>query len=92
MADKVDLDSLLKDKLAQLEMANPTLSEEEAKKQKEELNAELKDIKAVYHSETIPIADKIAQLKKIAIETVKMYNILIDGERFRSGGKAKKSE
>ncbi|MDR3582149.1 MAG: hypothetical protein P4L67_02645 [Candidatus Pacebacteria bacterium] len=62
MADKAQIEDLIKKKLAELEIANPTLSEEEAKKQKAELKAELKGAKDIMNDSAKSVADKIKLL------------------------------
>ena len=70
MADKAQIEDLLKKKLAELEVSNPTLSEEETKKQKEELRNELKYAKDVMKDKDTPISEKIKHLYAYAFEYV----------------------
>ena len=70
MSDKAQLEDLIKKKLAELEISNPTLSEEEGKRQKAELKAELKDAKALIADTTKSLAEKIKLLYSYTLEAV----------------------
>ena len=70
MTEKVQLDELLKKKLAELEVSNPTLSEEETKKQKAEINEDLKPIKEVYNASDKPISEKIKLMLNFLADAV----------------------
>jgi len=70
MEDKAAIGQLLKDKLAQLEMKNPTLSEEEVKRQKAELKAELKDADKIMKDNNIANEEKIKQMYLLLVKAV----------------------
>jgi len=70
MADKAQLEDLIAKKLAELESSNPALSEEEIKKQKDELKKELAPAKSIMKDETKSIAEKIQLLHKLANDYV----------------------
>ncbi len=70
MADKAQIEDLIKKKLAELEISNPTLSEEETKKQKEELRAELKPAKNILDAPDKSTSEKIKMLYNLALEYV----------------------
>lgn len=73
MADKAQLEDLLKKKIAELEISNPTLSEEETKKQKQELKAELVNAKAILDDKAKSLSDKIKLLYNFALEEVRIF-------------------
>jgi hypothetical protein len=65
MAEKGNIEALLKEKLAQLESKNPSLSEEEAKRQKAELKAEMVEADKIFKAEGVTLAEKIKQMQEL---------------------------
>lgn len=71
MAEKGNIEALLSQKLAQLESKNPSLSEEEAKKQKVELKKEMGDAQKILKADGVLISDKIKQMREFL--AIKVY-------------------
>ena len=80
MADKVALGELLSKKLSELEVSNSIYSEEEVKKQKEELKNELKPCKDVYKNNNKPASERIQLLQDLITKYVNHRLLQVDGE------------
>ena len=70
MADKIQIEEILKNKLAQLEISNPFISEEDIKKQKAELRTYTKPIKALLNDRENGVIERLQLMKDLIIKYV----------------------
>ena len=70
MADKIQIEEILKNKLAQLEISNPFISEEDIKKQKAELRTYTKPIKALLNDRENGVTERLQLMKDLIIKYV----------------------
>ena len=70
------MEELIKEKLKQLEIKNPTLSKAEVEKQRKELKAQLQPAKAISNNKDKSAAERISLLRDLMVQYVKYVLIL----------------